>query len=80
MYVCPECREAGVAPEDVDGNVHGSLVACGFCGAVDERATYSRNTIDVSHTFGTLMNEHGTSDIQFREYNEKTHEVSWLWR
>lgn len=74
QYVCAECRTAGF--KIANGYSDMPFVACVFCGAVDERATHMRNTVDVSDTFGTLMNSSGAAEIQFREYCEKTHEVS----
>lgn len=76
-YLCSECMSAGFIPDnDAEQGVDNLLVSCVYCGAVDEKATYSRNTFDVHDRFGTLMNEGGTSSIQFREYAEKKHEVS----
>jgi len=76
-FLCSECVSAGVVLDnDVDVGVDNLLVSCASCGAVDEQATYTRNAVDVHSTFGTLMNEGGTSNIQFKEYAEKKHEAS----
>lgn len=76
-YLCADCLAAGVVPDY--GGLSGShVVACAFCGAVDETATYQRNAVDVIEGFGTLMNQDGTSNVQFWEYREKLHEVGKL--
>lgn len=70
-YLCPPCLAAGVKSELT--TTDDFLVACSFCGAINEKATYTRNAVDVSERFGTLAEGHG---IQFRELREKKHEVS----
>lgn len=76
QHLCAECLAAGVQAEP--GFSADYLVYCSFCGKVDEAATVSRSTVDETAQFGSLMNEHGVSVVQFDEYREKQHEVRAL--
>lgn len=75
-YLCADCRAAGAQAES--GPSTDFLVACSFCGRVDEAATAGRNTVDETVQWGALMNEHGVSTVTFDEYREKQHEASPL--
>lgn len=78
QFVCAACLAAGVRRELAQTDDY--LIACSFCGAVDEKATYSRNAVEVSGAFGTLMDEDALNDAKFRKLQEKKHDVSGIAR
>lgn len=76
QFVCGACLEAGVRRELAPTDDY--LLACSFCGAVDEKATYTSNAVEVSGAFGTLMDDAARNDARFRTLREKKHDVSYL--
>ncbi|KAL1405179.1 hypothetical protein Q8F55_008804 [Vanrija albida] len=75
-YVCTNCQRLGFdgSSTAAAGSSH-AVVACSVCGAIDERATYIRNTAHTSHIFGTIHDPDGSSEIQFGDPRERRHEA-----
>lgn len=72
--VCAACLAVGVRRELERTDDY--VIACSYCGTVDENATYRRNAVEVSGAFGTLMDDEAVSGAKFLELREKKHDVS----